>query len=193
MYYIIMINLIVTYHLFFALLLLVLASFIAFPAMRRLSRNIYLVRKGSVATGHYLSARRAVFFCDGGKKRIEFSTLHKFRGQRREIEVLYNPKQLSQAEVRSAGILWIKPIDAIAQALGVLATASAFMLQVNDALAIGLGILCVLILWLFVRILFVGILILSVKYPLFHGAGKYIFVDFKPKMARKPPVEKEMI
>ncbi|HXR65268.1 MAG TPA: hypothetical protein VN729_05065, partial [Ktedonobacteraceae bacterium] len=77
----------------FALLIIVLAGFIAVPALHRLVRNIYLTRKGRIATGRYLSSNRAIFFLET-KKRIEFTTWRKSSASGKEIEVLYNPEQL---------------------------------------------------------------------------------------------------
>jgi hypothetical protein len=121
--------------LFAALLIIVLAGFIAIPALRRLIRNIHLTRKGSIATGRYLNPTKVVFF-PAEKQRIEFVTWRNSSAKSKEIEILYNPERLDQAEVRSSKMLWFRPADRLALAVGLVAMACALMLGVNYALAL---------------------------------------------------------
>lgn len=169
--------------LFVALLLVVLAGFVGIPALRRLIRNIHLTRKGKIAAGRALSSTSVVFFLEE-KKRIEFVTGRNFAVRKRPLEVLYDPEQPGQAEVRNTKMLWVRPIDTLVEAVGMLTMASALVLGVNYALALGLCVGCVVLLWLLVRLLLLTLVILSVKWQPFRRLGTHVLAGYQ--ITKKP-------
>jgi len=168
--------------LFVALLLVVLAGFLAIPALRRLRRTIHLTRKGKIAAGRALSSTSVVFFLEE-KKRIEFVTGRNFAVRKRPLEVLYDAERPEQAEVWNTKMLWVRPVDTLVEAVGLLTMASALVLGVNDVLALGLFVGCVVFLWLLVRLLLL-LVILSVKYRPFHRLGTHVLAGFQ--ITKKP-------
>ncbi len=175
-----------TFNLFLALIIVVLAGFVAVPALRRLIRNIHLTRKGSVATGRYLGSNKVGFLL-GAEKQIIFSTWRSSSMLGKKLEVLYDPERPEQAEVRSSDVLWFKPAGALAQAVGLVAMASALVLGVNSVLALCLSVACVVILWLLVRIFLILLVLLSLKYKLFSRVGMHVLAGLPLRTARKRP------
>lgn len=125
-------------EIFDGLLLLVLAAFVGIPAWTRLSRNIFLARKGTKASGHYYGHARVVFSLPEGGQ-ILFSTwswpLRKCNlGD--ELPVLYNPARPWQAEVRRTRFLWRTPLANLSWAASSVFLALLFFRQTDTGQAL---------------------------------------------------------
>jgi hypothetical protein len=177
---------VIIYNLFIALIVVVLASFIAVPALRRLIRNIHLVRKGNVTTGYYSTSNKVVFLVES-KEQITFTTWHSSFGTSKELEVLYNPDQPEKAEVRSTRMLWVKPADTLVLSVGLLIIASLLVLGVNYGLVLCLFVACVIFLGLLTRVVLAFLVLLSFKYKAFGRVGTYVMAGFTPRSVRKRP------
>lgn len=172
-----------TVNLSIALMIIVLAGFIAIPAVRRLICNIHLTREGSVAPGRYLGSKKVAFFVDE-KKQITFYTWGKAPTAGKKFEVLYDPQRPEQAAIRNSW-LWFEPVDKLSLAIGLLAGAIGLILHMNYVVAICLFVACTVLFWFLVRVILILLVILSLKYIVFSSLGRHILADFPLRTAKE--------
>lgn len=131
-----------TYNVYFGILLITLAGFVAAPAWSRWTRNLMLVRRGVRVTGHYQGRFRVAFHPPSGKK-VLFSTWswpiwrHSLGD---ELPVLYDPTDPSRAEVMQAESLWGSPLNNLTWAASLVFQAVLLFLGTNFGIALLLAL-----------------------------------------------------
>lgn len=131
-----------TYNLFYGLVLLVLAAFIAVPAWSKWTRNLLLVRRGVKTLGHYHGVGVVVFLLADGRQ-MRFTTWRRamrVTNAGDALSVLYDPADPSKAEVMKMSALWMVPMRNLASALALVLQAVWLFLGMNLAVSVLLSL-----------------------------------------------------
>lgn len=131
-----------TYNLFYGLVLLVLAAFIAVPAWNRWTRNLLLVRRGVKTLGRYHGVGVVVFLLADGRQ-MRFTTWRRamrVTNAGDALPVLYDPADPSKAEVMNMSALWMVPMRNLASALALVLQAVWLFLGMNLAVSVLLSL-----------------------------------------------------